>query len=287
MSLPLFFNTATRKFQTGALDSRPVTSLTLKRGDTCEFAVRFITDGAVVELGSGAAGKIGMKEDGDYNGDFVASDTSWTKTGTGTSTIYTFNVNLATDELNALLTGDTASVDLMMEMEYTISGVIVSSPKITVTVENDVVKGDETGPTLTGGTVPPVNEEIDVTGALTSDGSTPIVINLPLAYNGISNSKPVYYDPGDGNAIEWSGTYWAFITSAPAAEWRSSENVATPDLVTTWTPQGSATGTPVVTLTNATEGYLGTMKVDENYLYIACSVTDGIPLWKKVSLSAL
>ena len=46
------------------------------------------------------------------------------------------------------------------------------------------------------------------------------------------------------------GSYWKLSkttgTDAHCAEWRSSQNVASPDLVTTWVAQGSASGSPVV-----------------------------------------
>ena len=145
----LYFDLDTGVFCSGPGSRDTVSSLSFKRGDTVSLAVRFISGIIVQELGVGATGKLGLKESGEYDADFVASDTAWTKTGTGTSTVYTFELNLNTSELNALLGhdgtegNDVASVDLMMEMEWAVDGVTTSSNTITATVRNDVVKGSE------------------------------------------------------------------------------------------------------------------------------------------------
>ena len=91
-----------------------------------------------------------------------------------------------------------------------------------------------------------------VTGTLTSDGSTSISF-APLLYAGIISGKASYNPVGlgfyvVGDQIIWStvATKWRIYKNAVIV-FESSENVATPDLVTTWTPVGAATGTPTVT----------------------------------------
>ena len=91
-----------------------------------------------------------------------------------------------------------------------------------------------------------------VTGELTSNGITPLVIPA-LLYTGVINSKPSYTETGDPATgrytLAWNGAgynYWALVDNDSGAQWESSDSVATPDLVTTWTPIGTATGTPIV-----------------------------------------
>lgn len=91
-----------------------------------------------------------------------------------------------------------------------------------------------------------------VTGTLTSDGSTPVTFD-PLLYAGISNTKPAFTP--DASAINLSGDELAWVNLLNQWQIRkngsvlflSSDAVATPDLVTTWVAQGSATGTPTIT----------------------------------------
>jgi hypothetical protein len=281
-----------------------VNSITFKRGDTVSIDISFVRGSVVQELTSGASGKFGLKEAGDYDADFVTAASSWTKTGTGTSTKYTFELPLNTAELNALLAADAVSVDLMGEMQFVAGDERVSSNTITATVQNDVIKDDETGPTvISGGT--PVNQ--------TSATSTLTVANLPEANDTLIITV--------GTTVET----WTFVAGAPAAfqiqigadEAATAANIITElgdsDLVTaasgggadvdlTAAVSGTAgqyaiTGTAIsgaditsgseVAAVTATAGYLGTMKVDASFLYVVASVSGDIPTWKKTALSSL
>lgn len=131
----------------------PVTRLEFKRGDSATIQVVFCEGTTVVELDSGATGIFGLKEYGKYDSDFVVVDEDWTKTGTGTSTVYSFTPAFNTTELNALLEvnadpeDDVASIELMGEIQWTISGAIASTQTFIAQVHNDVIRGDEDTPT--------------------------------------------------------------------------------------------------------------------------------------------
>jgi hypothetical protein len=147
----LYFDVSTRNFVTSPGYRDVVSALTFKRGDNLALAVKFCSGTTILELASGATGKMGMKEVGDFDGDLVGGALSWTKTGTGTSTVYTFDLNLNTAELNTLLgvgeAADVASVNLNMEMEYIVSGQVTSSNTILATVQNDVNRDEDETPT--------------------------------------------------------------------------------------------------------------------------------------------
>lgn len=302
--MSLYFDLDSRRFVTSPGVQDAITSLTFKRGDTITIDVYFVRSAVVQELGVGASGKFGLKEDGDYDSDFVTADSAWTKTGTGTSTKYTFELPLTTSELNALLPADTASVSLMGEMQVVDGSTRYSSQTLTCTVQNDVIKDDETGPTvISEGT--PVNQ--------TSATSTLTVTNLPEAADTLIITV--------GEDVET----WTFVAGSPGAfeiqigadEAGTAANIITElgdsDLVTAASGGGAdvdltaavsgavgqytITGTAIsggditesaaVAAVTATAGYVGTQKVDTSFLYIVCQVSSGVPLWKKIALSSL
>jgi hypothetical protein len=119
------------------------------RRDTVPVEVQFVRSGAVVELGAGATGAIGMKKT--FTGNFLASDSAWTKTGTGTSTVYQFDLNLNTANLDTEFTPDatTDSIDCKIEVSWTVSGTTSTTLPTTATIFNDVIRGGEGVPTAT------------------------------------------------------------------------------------------------------------------------------------------
>jgi hypothetical protein len=99
-------------------------------------------------LGAGATGKMGLKKD--FDGDFLAFDSAWTKSGTGTSTIYTFGLNLSTTELDAEFPeDDEESITARVEVEWAESGLISSTLPCSAVVFNDVIRGNESAPVST------------------------------------------------------------------------------------------------------------------------------------------
>lgn len=123
-----------------------VSTLYFTRRDVVPVEVQFVRDGAVVELGAGAAGKIGIKKT--FAGQFLASDTAWTKTGTGASTIYQFDLNLNTTELNAEFPLDTEdNITAKVEVEWSVSGTTSSTLPTSCIIYNDVIRGSEGAPT--------------------------------------------------------------------------------------------------------------------------------------------
>ena len=93
----------------------------------------------------------------------------------------------------------------------------------------------------TGGTGYP--DTIIVAGDLTTDGSTPAAFPT-LEYDTMYLGHAEYSDPADSttNAI-WADGTWE-ISLADVLLFTSTEDVASPDLVTAWTPFYPATGAP-------------------------------------------
>jgi len=141
----LFLDLDTRSFIESVQFQRGISSLVLKRRDHLPVDVQFLSSGVVAELADGAAGKLGLKADKDFNGSFAASDLEWTKSGTGEATTYRFDLNLNTVQINALFAGvpTPSSVALMLEIEWAEGDLRTSSNTLAVTLENDIVRGDE------------------------------------------------------------------------------------------------------------------------------------------------
>lgn len=141
----LFLDLDTRSFIESVQFQRAVASLALKRRDRMPVDVQFLRAGVAVELSDGATGKLGLKADKDFNGPFAASDLDWTKSGTGDTTSYRFDLNLNTVQISALFAGvpTPPSVALMLEIEWTEGDLRTSSRTLAVTLENDIVRGDE------------------------------------------------------------------------------------------------------------------------------------------------
>jgi hypothetical protein len=119
-----------------------VTTLYFTRRDNVPLEVVFVQSGVVVELASGATGAVGVKST--YAGSMLASDSAWTKTGTGTSAIYSFGLDLNTVALDALFPLDTEdSVDAKIEISWTADGLTSSTLPTVATIYNDVLRGDE------------------------------------------------------------------------------------------------------------------------------------------------
>jgi hypothetical protein len=115
------------------------------RRDIVPVEVQFVRNGAVVELGAGATGAIGLKKT--YAGSFLANDSGWTKTGTGSSTVYTFDLNLNTTELGTEFTVDTLdSITCKLEVSWSVGGTTSSTMPTSAVVYNDVIRGTEGAP---------------------------------------------------------------------------------------------------------------------------------------------
>jgi len=153
----LFLDLDTRSFIESAQFQRAVSSLVLKRRDHLPVDVQFLRSGVVVGLAEGATGKLGLKADKDFNGPFAASGLEWTKSGTGDATTYRFDLSLNTVQINALFAGvpTPSSVALMLEIEWAEADLRTSSNTLAVTLENDIVRGDE-GVVEEGGPVYPL-----------------------------------------------------------------------------------------------------------------------------------
>jgi hypothetical protein len=107
--------------------------------------VQFVRNGVVVELPSGATGAMGIKKT--FAGSFLANDSGFTKTGTGSTTVYTFDLNLNTTELNSEFTTDLEeSISARVEISWSFDGTTSSTLPTSAVIFNDVIRGTEGSP---------------------------------------------------------------------------------------------------------------------------------------------
>jgi len=141
----LYIDLETRSFIESPQFPRTISTLSLKRRDCLPIDVSFLRGGIASELIQSATGRLGLKADKDFNGPFVASDLEWVKSGAGETAFYRFDLNLNTLQIDALFAGlpTPTSVALMLEIEWAEGTLRTSSSTLQVTLENDVVRGDE------------------------------------------------------------------------------------------------------------------------------------------------
>jgi hypothetical protein len=144
----VFVNLDSREFVVSPVLLQRVSTLSFTRRDVVPVQVQFVRGGTVVELAAGATGAMGLKKT--FAGSFLANDAGFTKTGTGSTTVYQFDLNLNTTNLNAEFPLDTEeSITAKVEIEWTESGTTSSTLPTSAIVYNDVIRGGEGVPTVT------------------------------------------------------------------------------------------------------------------------------------------
>ena len=144
----VYVNLDSREFVVSPVLLQRVSTLFFTRRDIVPVQVQFVRGGTVVELADGATGQMGLKKT--FAGSFLANDGAFTKTGTGATTIYQFDLNLNTSNLDAEFPEDDEdSISAKVEIEWTESGTTSSTLPTSATIYNDVIRGGEGVPTVT------------------------------------------------------------------------------------------------------------------------------------------
>jgi hypothetical protein len=144
----VYIDLNSRAFVVSPVLTQRVTELLFTRRDIVPVQVQFVRGGVVVELAEGATGQMGLKKT--FAGAFLANDGAFTKTGSGATAIYQFDLNLNTTNLNAEFPQDDEdSITAKVEIEWTEGGTTSSTLPTSATVFNDVIRGGEGVPTVT------------------------------------------------------------------------------------------------------------------------------------------
>ena len=125
--------------------TRAISRLELKRRDNDTLEIVFLREGIVQQLPAGTTARVGIKTENDYASEFLAV-TSLAQTGTGTSTVYSGEINLNTTAMAAAFAEEPATLAAMFEVEWTSGTALSSSRTLPVSIANDVIRGDEGEP---------------------------------------------------------------------------------------------------------------------------------------------
>jgi len=91
-------------YQGSAANSAPQAQpIVIGQTDTIDWVIRFVKDALVYELPGTPAMTLGFKARGSYSASYLLQTTSYVKTGTTTSTKYTFSLDTASSELTTYL----------------------------------------------------------------------------------------------------------------------------------------------------------------------------------------
>jgi hypothetical protein len=130
--MKLFVDLTTRRFVKSAASSAALPTLVLKRRDLLPIEVIFVQRGAPVAAPSGTVTKVALKQSfGDSN--FLAvADSGY--------------LDLYTSGVEALLPGDTAKADALLEVRYARPGETTRTATLQVEIQNSVILGTEGTP---------------------------------------------------------------------------------------------------------------------------------------------
>lgn len=124
----------------------------LTRRNVRQIPFQFFRGGAVIELASGSSGQLVLKSQGDFPGGALARALTWTQEGNGVNTVYWFELDLRTAELEALfavevtvpVTPEPPSLpDLILELNYIEAGRPQTPIKMPTEVFNRYLQADE------------------------------------------------------------------------------------------------------------------------------------------------
>jgi hypothetical protein len=124
-------------------NSGAAAGLSAKRSDRFSVEVRFVSQGVIKELPSGASGRITLKKTTEFSSYPVAWSPAWRKVGHGLGAYYVFRLNLHTQQVVdqfLSLQGELAAVTFAMEIQWEYRGMRRSSRAVTFVVENDYVR---------------------------------------------------------------------------------------------------------------------------------------------------
>lgn len=105
----------------------------------------------------------------------------------------------------------------------------------------------------------PLNYGMLVTGTLAYNGTPVTFPRLPYAE--LVLGRPYFVSGNFSVETQPGPTRWYIADETSGANWSSTENVASPELVTTWTPGALTTGVPILTPSIGTVGLPGQLAV--------------------------
>jgi len=151
ITIPLYYDLDLLLWTSAAGGIARQPNLVLGQSDSIAFAVQFVRSGVVIELTS-PAWICGIKPINDTAGDYLCQTTTGVKTGSTTTTVYTFTLLLDSTELRAWLLTVTAVTNYAAFSIRDTVNLIATLPAITCTILPDYTLAGTT-PTAASGTL--------------------------------------------------------------------------------------------------------------------------------------
>jgi len=172
--VPLYYDLNLRNWTASAGSSNTVQKIALGQLNDVDIVLRIVQDGVVIELTS-PSWILGIKELNSQSGDYLIQETTAVKTGTGTTTKYTFNFSFDSVELRAFLATLNPNEDYCaLEIRDTVNGIVtapalVIAPYASYTTEG-VTPTDAVGALyISSGKTVTIQNTVTITG---TDGTT-------------------------------------------------------------------------------------------------------------------
>lgn len=177
---------------------RPLSKLEFKRRDNDAIELIFLREDVAQELAAGTIAKIGVKADAAFDSEFLAVATL-AKTGTGTSTVYSGELNFNTAEMATAFEAEPSTLAAMLEIEWITGTALSSSKTLPVTLHNDVIRGDEGEPATLPLFYTSATSDLKATQAQAEAGADNTTWMTPLrTTQAISASRATYGEAIDG-----------------------------------------------------------------------------------------
>lgn len=154
--MDLYYDLGLNRLVRSPNDRSEVTTLTFSLDQSDDIRMRFLRNATAVALEEPTVGKFGLKEKGDYDGDFVIAQlpteenpAGWVKVEDEGDIYYLFTPEFSTDELYELIGrdgvpgNDKPSISLMGDIKWTTAGKVGRTKVFTATVTNIVIRDDE------------------------------------------------------------------------------------------------------------------------------------------------
>jgi hypothetical protein len=125
-----------------------VSAIAAKRGDSNILEIQFVRDGIGVEMDNSTTYKLGIKNKSALSAGYLVYSTTFTKSGVGTSALYTVAPTWETTDMAAAFTAksEPTTLALGLEIQWSLSGVDKRTQIVTLNIENELNRSGSPSP---------------------------------------------------------------------------------------------------------------------------------------------
>lgn len=260
-------------------DRRPVSMVSVKRGDDAPFEVIFVRSGIAEELAGSSVLTFGAKEEGKFDGTAVVLNDEFALSGSGTAAKYLASPSFNTVALNDLFaidgddSNDVAFVDLIAEFTWQVgAGAPTTTKTFRFRVHNDVIRGTEGTPLELptpeawliarqaaleyAGADPNIPENLTVTGSMVAASLDAVPVPTALSRTADVDGLPAWSGENSSTIQKSGGLIELQVGAGDYLATNTLPEPFNPAGQTYWT-EVSGTGQPTITGDNPIGEWLG------------------------------